>query len=332
MLNPIKSLEPSLPWSWMAILTKETAISDSMDPNGSAKALSAVASLTTALSNIMSGDLSSFLWSGTGQFGKDTLFSSLMQSVQLPSAGFTLQYEDLGFIRYPTVGQINTEPLTVDYLETADNLVSRYYQDWMNDCAPVIATLKSTTPVVTDPAGNTFAVVPAGDSTLFAPLASVSRTLFIIKTKRDVSTGLISYLLNFLNTSPTGGIGDIVSGFPELPVQIYCFPKVFPQKTTEAKLDKSETNSIRTFQVILERVPSLTYIISKAQVSQLSLLMSVTLGWAGVVSSLSGSLLGLATVASNSIQALSQTTKLYSKSDAAALVDISQQPERNDAR
>ena len=321
----IQSIEPSYPWLWTAILTKESSVTGSVDPNQSISALSAVSAWATTLQKALTGGLSTFLWSGTGKFGTDVNLSALIQDVQLPAQGFTLQYEDLGFCRYPTIGQINTDPITLNYLENADNIISRYYQDWAQEIAPILVSLKS--------ANAASQQLDVGAASLFAPLATVSRTLFIIKTKRDLALGLVDYITTVLNKKIKGSLASLSSGFTELPVQIYCFPKVFPQKVVEAKLDKSETNSFRTLQVLLERVP--TIITSRSDglaATNAQLLMSATMGWAKAASAVSETLLGIASSAINSIAEISTVSKLYTQGNAATLVDISKQPETFDAR
>lgn len=323
MTRIIHDVEPASPWLWMAILTKETNVSVKMDITEQGNVLKKVASYTALATSVATGDFSGLLWSSLGTFGDDMVFSSLAQSIQLPSIGYAIRYNDLGFIQYPAVDKILSEPIPIDFMETPDRVVSKYFNSWVNDISPIHVRLNALAGSVnTDRKG-----------TLFHPLGSgVTRALYVIKMRRDVALSLVNGMLDAFSSGVLSNMANLRTGIYELPVQIYCYPRVFPQKITESKLDHSETNSGCSVNVILERVPRLILPGKTGpDEDKVSALLSVIMGYSGAVSAMTDTLIGVVNLGNTVVGKVDQVTKLFTKEEASSLTNLSMQPEQVDS-
>lgn len=317
MIRLPPDFEPSYPWLWMAVLSKPAS-------NGLGAAVSAAAVVKSATS-VLSGDLSSILMSGISSLGGDTAFSALIQAVTLPARGFSIKYNNLGFVQYPEIDKILTEPIQVDFIENETCDVAKYLNAWLRDIAPTTVSVGRRADVAES----------ARRSSEFAVLAddSVTRSLYVIKMRRDLALALVNGVLTSLNREVLAGFAQLRSGISELPVQIYCFPKVFPEKVTEDKLDKSETNSTRKISVVLNRVPRLVVptadsIGSGAFVaSKEEMLMTAVMGASAAVGQLSSALMGVVNTVGGAVTGAQRLSGFVRKSDARGLTDLSAQPE-----
>jgi hypothetical protein len=286
----IQTLSPSFPWLWTAV------ISGGANQGNVLKDAAKVASIGA---QILEGDFSGLV-SGisSAMMGADGMVSSLIKSVDLPRTGFTLQYDDMSFVRYPQASQAITEPVNVDFLETDSGLISKYFLTWQNEISPVVGKINHKMKVDD--------LFQAGEkTTLYKPLISVSRALYIIKFRRDFLTAAAEYLANAYRSTGNDMVeglrsimGNIDTGMYELPVQVYCYPHVIPGVFKEIKLDKAETNSIRTISVTFERVPYLRYpslgpMEYGGGVTKAQLFMSGMLGVSRAASTISGTVISM---------------------------------------
>jgi len=146
--------------------------------------------------------------------------------------------------------------------------------------------------------------------------------------KRDTALSLLNYLTDLTNKTGLENFLMISTGFYEAPVQIYCFPKVVPQKFKESKLDKAETNTIRTVAVIMERIPTIRYPSEGAPpVTTMQAFMSGVMGYSGALSSITDTILGIAGGVNGVIGKITQFSKVMPQAEAKALVDTTQQDE-----
>jgi hypothetical protein len=325
----IRNISPSYPWMWMAILS---ATPNSMNPansddpaKGLVKAAKTVAKYADIATKLLSGDLSAFVPLLTGVFEDDMLFSSLIKAVDLPTFGYTMEYSDLGFVRYPHASQVMTEGFNIDFMETQDNAVSRYMLDWQNRICPSIGKVNSGS------AKGDLLVSNTGNLSAFTPLAAVARTLYVIKLRRSTLLALANLLVESGNDA-LKGIWNVQTGIYETPVQIYCFPQVVPQSFKEAKLDKTETNSLRTVSVRLDRVPILRYPSDDdtgeyGRVTKEMTFLSGVLGASRAIDSLTDTALGLMSAGQAFVGTAKAIYGIYDGQKARELVSKDNQPE-----
>jgi len=292
-----------------------------------ATALQKAAEVAAFSSKVLSGDVSAFLVPSATGFEGDITFSSLIKAIDLPEFGFQMSYSDLGWVRYPHAEQVLTMPLQLDFIETDTNLVAKYFHNWLNIISPVVSKINTRFEAGKDSA-STISKGTTQAAATFKPLASAARVLYVIKMKRDTALSLLNYLADMSNKSALGNFLKISTGFYEAPVQIYCFPKVVPQKFKESKLDKGETNTIRTVAVTLERVPTIRYPTEQAgPASTMQVFMSGVMGYSGAVSAITDSVIGIAGGINGVIGKLTQFSKLMPQAEAKVLVDTSRQTE-----
>ena len=333
----IRNVSPSYPWMWMAILSAEpnkmNPASSSEPAKGLVNAAKQVAKFADVASKILSGDLSAFIPALTGMFEGDMLFSSLIKSVDLPNFGHEYEYSDLGFVRYPHANQVNTEGFTVDFLETQDSTVSRYMHDWQNLICPSVGKVNAGSTVGGDLVNRSDEVIGTSstNAAAFRPLAAVSRTLYLIKLRRSSLLALANLLIEAGNDAMKG-IYNIQSGLYETPAQIYCFPQVVPKTFKESKLDKSESNSLSTVSVRMERVPILRYPSDTGggeygKVTKEMVFLSGILGASRALDSLTDTVLGMVSTAGSIIGTVKTVNGIYTQQEARKLVSKDDQAE-----
>jgi len=343
----IRSVAPSYPWMWMAILSGSPNQMNPANSEDSTKGLvnaaKQVAKFADFGSKLLSGDLSTFLPALTGMFEDDMLFSSLIKSVDLPTFGHEYEFSDLGFVRYPHASQVRTEGFTIDFLETQDSTVSRYMHAWQNQICPSVGKVNSNSvaggSLVNVTQHSEDVGIPGTKSSAnlaaFRPLAAAARTLYIIKLRRSTLLAMANLLIQ-AGSDAMKGIWSIQSGIYETPAQVYCFPQVVPQTFKESKLDKSESNSLSTVSVRMERVPILRYPIETGssgeygKVSKEMVFLSGVLGAFRALDSLTDTILGFASTTGAIIGTARNVSGIYSQSQAHQLVKARNRPEAYD--
>lgn len=329
----IRNLSPSYPWMWMAILS---ASPNSINPansedsaQGLVRAAKIVANIADFSVKLLSGDMSAFIPALTGMFEDGMLFSSLIKSIDLPTFGFDFEYSDLGFVKYPHANMVRTEDFPVDFLETQDNAVARYMLDWQNQICPSVGKVNSGTEV------DSHVGTKKSNLAAFTPLSRVARTLYVIKLRRSTLLSLANLLVEAGNDA-LKGIWNVQSGIYETPVQIYCFPQVVPRTFKESKLDKTETNSLRTVSVRMDRVPILRYPTDGeggeyGRITSEAKFLSGVLGASRAIDALTDTALGLVAAGSAFYGAAKTVHGMYTKETASQITSLDNRPEGQDS-
>jgi len=313
--------EPSPVWMWMAILPAKSPYKVTPEATALAKAKK----LAGAIMDVVSGDLSSltnFAWSD-----EDLLLSSLVQDFQPPARGFTIKYNDLGFIQYPSIDKIITEPIQLTFAETSGCMVEAYFDQWINDIN------RSSTSYSDRQATTVGKVYAPYGSSGFQPAGSLvtHRPLYLVRMRRDLALGTLDYAASLVSKTVLGLVAQIKTGMYELPIKVHHFPRVFPQKTVVSKLDHTDTNSMVTVSVTLERVPHF-YIPDRDTGTpdmEYERTINAALGQMGRITSALGGLMDLAATAVKAVGTVGAISGMYSSSDAKKkLTDANSQPEQ----